>query len=1278
MDEGTVEIPTEDTQNPVVAENAAEDEEEEDECRVCRGPAEEDRPLYKPCKCSGSIGLTHQDCLMSWLEVTRGDGRCELCKTKFRFDPQYAENAPDRLPAHEVLLGLTSRAVARWLPLAFRISVAILVWLFVAPMLTACLYHGWIHRPSSVLTRWKREIIPSDIVSGAIIAAVVIISFLSLMSFADFLRVHWQQGPRRRPGIGEEDENANETDGGNVQNENSGEIDATIVLITNRRIVLQDTNESDDSKTSPIENTESCLDAQAAQGRELAMLREARRQSTVQTSKQEKDEAEEEAYTPRLDDDNIINNPPRVRNDVEDDVRRLVQEMGDRMEMPDDNWNHGIEPELPRWPDHDPPEEPEPFNPQDEAVLQDDQVDMEINVALDELLGLRGPLSTLVRNLLWLLAFNATYLGIFAFVPKTVGSAVYSGVFNATVCDKVLKSIPYIHSDNRNETTLLSIISAVNAESVERDTTFRLPDISIVTLGYFSIAAMIVMLRFFWVFTQKCRQRISADTQGRATPSHPHMDDAVRRPRPVDERDEIEESGTTVEVALDATVAVAKVGILLFLKMFVLPLVLGVWLDASTMSIFGHSLSRRIEFAGGDIFSFILLHWVAGITFMLLVTVFLLQLREVAHPELLAGVIRPQEPQPDLLGNLMHETVGTHLKRMFLSLGVYAPLLILHVYLPVKLLSASGLGEYFTFFHLKFWHVAMPQLQIPIELVIFHLSLLALLERYKNTIGGLQHSWMVFMCRRMNLSAHILPHSVELFQLAGTREIFSTPNENETKVDPFWYELAAKEEGIDYFVETNMDKTTVTKKVNCETQSNGELTLDRSVGFFRLPDNCAADDANCLLPARRGRFCLRVGGVDDSPALIEFWEEVRGNEIRRPPEGWDDLGAGGAYVQGRWAWGKEKKSIVEGGVAKRIPFRASEKHPRSAILMLKLAALLFLSWVAITLAILGLTSAPLAVGRSLYHLFRIPEKYIHDPLAFCIGSSVFFPALSVVIKNLKNTAGSPGKNVREWISRFHVPPKRKLVVFLESALLWTAVAPLALGAAYELFFVKSARWFDEKEPVFDVKSVLLCWLVGTTVLNIWAFDSYNDFFTRGFWANFFIAVVEPPEEHRRGAAANAGENGEAENQANERWQGKAGRVAKFFGIWRSILVNWEWDTVDRVALLDNFARPITRQVASALVGSSLSWQFALYLAPLILQVGKGGYVLPFFGLVERGVFRMMLFRLCTVIHVGVQLCLAHRGRIDSWFQVAHEAARDDRYLVGEILMNYDPDDTNFE
>lgn len=124
-------------------------------------------------------------------------GRCEICKIKFRFDPQYAENAPDRLPAYEVLLGLSSRFIAKWLPLACRILLATSLWLIAAPLLTNVLYHGWMIRPSSVLTRWKWELLFPDVVSGAVTVAMIIISFLSLMSFADFLRVHWQQQQQR-------------------------------------------------------------------------------------------------------------------------------------------------------------------------------------------------------------------------------------------------------------------------------------------------------------------------------------------------------------------------------------------------------------------------------------------------------------------------------------------------------------------------------------------------------------------------------------------------------------------------------------------------------------------------------------------------------------------------------------------------------------------------------------------------------------------------------------------------------------------------------------------------------------------------------------------------------------------------------------------------------------------------------------------------------------------------------------------------------------------------
>lgn len=64
------------------------------------------------------------------------------------------------------------------------------------------------------------------------------------------------------------------------------------------------------------------------------------------------------------------------------------------------------------------------------------------------------------------------------------------------------------------------------------------------------------------------------------------------------------EIGLAVGVALDALMAIVKVGILLFLKMFLLPIVLGIALDASTFSVLGNTLDARIAYAGKDLFSF--------------------------------------------------------------------------------------------------------------------------------------------------------------------------------------------------------------------------------------------------------------------------------------------------------------------------------------------------------------------------------------------------------------------------------------------------------------------------------------------------------------------------------------------------------------------------------------------------------------------------------------------------------------------------------------------------
>lgn len=251
---------------------------------------------------------------------------------------------------------------------------------------------------------------------------------------------------------------------------------------------------------------------------------------------------------------------------------------------------------------------------------------------------------------------------------------------------------------------------------MEGDHTLQLPDLGIILLGYLMLSAMV----FTW------RAIISAVCKRAALPM---LHKVVR--------------------VLECTAAVVKVGLLLFLKMLFLPLLIGLWLDDATSDILGPGHQDRVLFASENLVGALLLHWVAGITFMLLVTVSVLQLREVLHPAMLGRIIRPQEPQPDLLGSLLQEAGMTHARRMAMSLLIYVLLLVVFVWVPAHLLSPLR-------FTLRTAYVA-PQLQIPSELVLFHLALLTFLEKAKDSIGVLQYTWLRPFCDVLGLTRYLLP-----------------------------------------------------------------------------------------------------------------------------------------------------------------------------------------------------------------------------------------------------------------------------------------------------------------------------------------------------------------------------------------------------------------------------------------------------------------------------------------------------------------------------------------
>jgi E3 ubiquitin-protein ligase MARCH6 len=1104
-----------------------------------------------------------------------------------------------------------------------------------------------------------------------VVAGVIIVSFLSLMSFADFLRLHWQQHGARRVGIDERVHRRGAVH--DVVNDpvDEGDVDYAVVNHLVRGGDDLGMQQEDMQRGAPGENAQigngqrrvRFMDMQPDEQlrnevRRIldvfpndpgARRRELQRRINAAAEIQRHLDGED-ANGAAVNDDRepfiwvepVVDDQLAIHNNALPVANEVNRRAHNRAE---NDRGDGRDAQMMRDFDRFEPQ----FEPLDPAI-QDDQAvreksnsvcltvclshkiaaafkDMEINVALDELLGLRGPLSALVRNLLWLLAFNTVYLGIFVFVPRSVGSAVFSIALNSTAVFNLMENVPYLYSGNSTDLSLLGLLDTLNEESLKLNTTFLLPDLATVTLGYFSCAATFLLLRCGWLLSRRFFRQGAID-------NFRNYDIAGDQANEQGE-DMAAAFGQAFTLTLEATAAVVKVGVLLFLKMFLLPLLLGIWLDASTLALFGSTALDRVRFAGHDLFASILLHWVAGITFMLLVTVSVLQLREVVHPDLLAHVIRPQEPQPDLLGNLMQESVTTHTKRMFLSLAIYAALLSVHVSIPSYILRVTNLGRCLPFFKLNLWHILLPQLQVPLELLLFHLSVLALLEKYKNHIGEMQHHWLVFMCSKLNITDHMLPRNIERFELVGSRPVFreNDLSADETSVTPqnsvsclevdwFWYDLLAKKNhDTDAFISSNIDPLP-SEQPPCydygETKRNGRKTLRCAHAHIRLPYPSSdwleaakfppPDQPNQLphlLPPSIGSYRLKVTETGDRQLIIQFWKEIPGELIPRPPEGWDDLGVGGAIVQGRWAWGKERKSTIEEGVAHRMLFfSATTEWTGRLVPFFKIAILLFCSWLAVFSLSCALMSIPLITGRLLYLIFRVPDRFVHDPLAFVLGDAFLF-ALVRVLRSLRPPGNNGGLwgSFRRWIRAFRLPPRKKALFLLSAGILWFIVSPVLLGILYELAVVKSSQWFLEEMVAFDVSTLLLAWLVGSILLNSWAFLCHVQVFTFDFWINIGMEENQDgddnvdadrlPREHEAVRVEEEQIRDAARVEPRRRqllnWQGSDGRIARFMDVWRAVIVNWEWEKVDPVILLHDCAVPLVTQLAAAFACPALSY-----------------------------------------------------------------------------------------
>ncbi len=127
------------------------------------------------------LGLVHQDCLEQWLSHSKKD-TCELCFSKYHFEPQYAENTPDIIPLGVLISSIFKLSLFKCLPFMVRIVTAIIVWLVFVPIGTTCVYSICIGRHNLITREFSWVLLKSHITNGIVLDAVIALSLLILVS----------------------------------------------------------------------------------------------------------------------------------------------------------------------------------------------------------------------------------------------------------------------------------------------------------------------------------------------------------------------------------------------------------------------------------------------------------------------------------------------------------------------------------------------------------------------------------------------------------------------------------------------------------------------------------------------------------------------------------------------------------------------------------------------------------------------------------------------------------------------------------------------------------------------------------------------------------------------------------------------------------------------------------------------------------------------------------------------------------------------------------------
>ena len=981
------------------------DAEAERECRICRGEDEPGRPLLHPCRCSGSIKYTHQECLENWLAQS-GSNRCELCNHSFRFEPLYQPNTPSALPTIEFLIG-TLVLARKTLKTAARIALVFTVWLFCLPVGTCWTWYAlFINSPSqlpALIASRGPAGVATDAFYGFLLSAGIVFVFLGVSTLRVF--IHHAHGwdnilDEDIPHNIDVDVQPNDV----AEGENRPQNNRNLQHIDNEIFDPDNNDDIDQDDLSEDENDEVFDEMD-----ELV-------RDTIDVFARG-DESDEEIgdEDPLLDDDSIDDDDDSFHDhhvDIGDGIRRVPNGFRDDYEESDSDYSDDDEYNIQEL-DNDlnaPLHEDNNDHPIDNVAnnenndAQDGQgeggvlfgifdLDPE-DVPLEEVVGLRGHLRNLVDNAVTVLISNAIFLGVFTLIPLLIGRLtvrllltpalpslrylaemlskidMFKSLSNEFGVQAMIKSETVPTVTKKAEVAVENITNAFTEKnpfssllsnqdplstSVSEATAGQLPVSLQITetptidqpiVSY--VNNLLIVLLGYGMIALLALSYIGVMSLLRR--KYPRLD-----------------SPLTKQVArmLRYVATFVKVVVLILFEYGIFPLGCGWWLDMCTLDILGGTIQSRLSYCHDSPWMCTSLHWFLGITYMVHISLFISLLREILRPELLWFLRNPEDPDFHPFRELVERPLSRHARRLCMSTLIYVPLVAALVYTPGQI-CLKLLPNVFPFRSEDFSHILI---DVPFgNLVVGPLIRLLYLGRPGISLRKVVSSWIRWTSK-----------------LLGIEDLVVRDNPND----------------------------------------NQNIHRERE----QQPQQQQEQEQRDLLAAPENQVGLR--------------------QRRRGPEPHDELN----NTENTEALSEDSNSDIS-------DYINDNSEPRR-LLRLRAITMITTAWMALVLVESASLALPTILGRSLMGTLGLPVR--HDLHPFLLGLNIILGSISTMSKLWKYVQTVDTMTILSMGLPYMYKGGKVMIIFS----IWLGAIPLATGILFELVLVP-VRVPHNETPYFSL------------------------------------------------------------------------------------------------------------------------------------------------------------------------------------------------------------------